>query len=96
MVSIHRQETHRCRLYRSPHSRPVSPPPGRRRSTRSSSRSAAALVRPGPSRAMPGCSGRSSGRRPRIESALPTSSPTPTGSVPRDGCRHRRRSEPEL
>jgi len=96
MVSIRHQETHRCRLYRSPRSRLVHPPPGRRRSTRSSSRSAVARARPGPSRAMPGCSGRSSAWRPRIRSALRTSSPTPTESGPRDGCRHRRRSAPEL
>src|SRR5450756_503641 len=29
MVSIHHQETHRCRLYRSPRSNPARPPPGR-------------------------------------------------------------------
>ena len=84
----------RFRRSRSPLSPPVRPPPGWRRSTTSSWRSAAARLRTGRSRATPGCSGRSSGRRPQTRSALPTCSPTPTGSGSRGGRRRRRPSEP--
>ena len=72
----------------SPPPRAMTPPAGARPSWPSWPRRSAARDPGGPSRAMPGCSGRSSEASSRQRrSPRPTSSPGPTGSGSRAGSR---------